>query len=97
MPRPSTTEFRLTQRARLPRILWPAFLMAGVLEMLTFAVVDPAELRLFGEAPLELSAQAVYTLVFLVYWFFMSLASLMTVLLMVAPDDFGESRRPHWP
>jgi len=29
-------------------ILWPAFLVAGVLETLTFAVVDPADLRWFG-------------------------------------------------
>jgi len=31
-------------------ILWPAFLMAGVLEVLVFAVVDPGELHWFGGA-----------------------------------------------
>ena len=30
---------------RLLQILWPAFLIAGVLEMLVFAVVDPEDLR----------------------------------------------------
>ena len=35
-------------KPRALQILWPAFLMAGVLEMLVFAVVDPAELHWFG-------------------------------------------------
>ena len=33
---------------RTLRILWPAFLVAGVLEMMVFAVVDPADMRWFG-------------------------------------------------
>jgi hypothetical protein len=45
-------------------ILWPAFLMAGVLEMLVFVVVDPADLHWFGGEALNWSAQAVYTVTF---------------------------------
>ena len=40
-------------RRRAMLILWPAFLAAGVLTMLTFVVVDPATLAFFGEAPLD--------------------------------------------
>ena len=35
-------------------ILWPGFLMAGVAELVFFALVDPQDLHLFGQA-LELS------------------------------------------
>ena len=37
-----------TLRMHLMAILWPSFLMAGVLEMLVFALVDPAGLRWMG-------------------------------------------------
>jgi hypothetical protein len=30
-------------------IMWPAFLSAGVLEMLVFAVVDPQDLHWMGQ------------------------------------------------
>jgi hypothetical protein len=49
-------------------ILWPAFLMAGVLEMLVFAVVDPASLMWFGIEPLGWPVQGVYTVAFFVFW-----------------------------
>ena len=29
-------------------VLWPAFLAAGVLEMLVFAVIDPEDMRWMG-------------------------------------------------
>ena len=49
--------------------------------MLVFAVVDPAELRWFGAAPVELSSHAVYTLAFLVFWGVTALASSLALLL----------------
>lgn len=49
-------------------ILWPAFLMASVLEALVFVWVDPAQLRWFGDTPLDLSPTAVHTLAFLLFW-----------------------------
>ena len=52
----------------MARIVWPAFLVAGVLEMLVFALVDPEGLHWFGGEPLELSRTAVYTLAFFVFW-----------------------------
>ena len=51
---------------RLMWIAWPAFLAAGVMEMLVFAMVDPEDLRWFGQ-PLALSRQGVYTLAFFAF------------------------------
>jgi len=48
---------------RMMWIAWPAFLVAGVLEMLVFAFVDPQDMQWFGQ-PIELSRQGVYTLSF---------------------------------
>jgi hypothetical protein len=50
------------------QILWPAFVAAGVLELLVFAHVDPADVHTVAGAPLELSRQAVYTLSFFGFW-----------------------------
>ena len=48
---------------RLMWIAWPAFLMAGITEMLIFAVVDPENLHWFGK-PLQLSREGMYTVAF---------------------------------
>jgi hypothetical protein len=71
------------------QILWPAFLMAGVLEIGVFALVDPSDLHWLGGAPLEISRQAVYTLAFLVFWAIIAIAGAITALLMrpEGPDD----------
>lgn len=53
---------------RLAGVLWPAFLAAAALEMLVFAFVDPAQLHGAGGAPLQLSAQGIYSLAFLTFW-----------------------------
>jgi hypothetical protein len=62
-------------------VLWPAFVMAGVLEALVFAVVDPELMSWFGGAPLGLSRQAVYTITFFIFWGVIATASAMTQLL----------------
>ncbi|MDZ7813591.1 MAG: hypothetical protein U5L74_10910 [Ideonella sp.] len=80
-------------------IAWPAFLMAGVLEMLVFSVVDPAGLHWFGAQPIEWSTTAVYTVAFFVFWLAISLASALTQALTTTPsvDEKGpvESSAPH--
>lgn len=50
------------------QILWPAFIAAGVMELLVFAHVDPADVHTVAGAPVELSRQAVYTLSFFAFW-----------------------------
>jgi hypothetical protein len=45
---------------RILWILWPAFLVAGVMEMAVFAFVDPEDLHWFGQ-PIALPRQGIYT------------------------------------
>jgi hypothetical protein len=77
----------MTRRAMT--ILWPAFLMAGVLEALVFAVVDPGELHAFGGGTIGWPAQAVYTVAFLTFWFVISTAGALSALLEAESDDVG--------
>jgi hypothetical protein len=79
------------------RILWPAFVMAGVLEMLVFAMVDPQDLHGFGGAPLDLSRQAIYTLAFMVFWAVIATAGAIMVLLEATPDELNADRGRAWP
>ena len=73
---------------RIMWIMWPAFLVAGLLEMLVFAMVDPQDLHWFGQ-PVELSRQAVYTLAFFVFWGITMLASGLTTLLSLSPFELN--------
>ncbi|MBI3346692.1 MAG: hypothetical protein HY020_05710 [Burkholderiales bacterium] len=79
-------------------VAWSSFLAAGVLEALVFAVVDPGELRWFGAAPVDLSAQAVYTLSFLLFWAVVALGASLALLLATQPDEARPPRHsPGWP
>lgn len=71
---------------RTMQILWPAFVAAGVLETLVFAVIDPAQLHWFGGAPIGWSAQAVYTVTFLMFWAAIATAGAVSALLSVESD-----------
>lgn len=66
---------------RILSVLWPAFMMAGVLEVLVFAVVDPASLTWYGGPPIEWSPQAVYTVTFFIFWGAIAAACALTALL----------------
>ena len=78
---------------RLMWIAWPAFLVAGVLEMIVFAMVDPSDLHWFGQ-PLELSRQAVYTLAFFVFWGVTMASSALTTLLSLSPFEVNRCPVP---
>lgn len=67
-------------------IAWPAFLVAAVLEMLVFALVDPSDLHWFGQ-PVTLSREAVYTLAFFVFWGVTMASSALTTLLSMSPFE----------
>ncbi len=71
---------------RLMWIAWPAFLVAAVLEMVVFALVDPGELHWSGQ-PLELPRQAVYTLAFFFFWAMTFASSALTTLLSQSPFE----------
>jgi len=76
------------QRALL--ILWPAFVMAGVLEMLVFVVVDPTSLNWFGTEPLQWSSSAVYSVTFLIFWAMIATSGAITALLEAPGPGSGE-------
>lgn len=71
---------------RMMWIAWPSFLMAGVLEVLVFAMVDPQDLHWFGQA-VSLSREGVYTLAFFVFWLVTMLSSGLTTLLTLSPSE----------
>lgn len=78
---------------KLMWIAWPAFLVAGVLEMLVFAVVDPQDLHWFGQ-PVGLSRQGIYTLAFFVFWGVTMLSSALTMLLALSASELNQRAEP---
>ena len=85
-------------KQRMMWIAWPAFLVAGVLEMLVFGLVDPQDLHWFGQ-PLALRRQGVYTLAFFAFWMLTMVSSALTTLLSMSPFEVNrcpvpEDQRP---
>ena len=77
--------------SRLMWIVWPAFLAACALELLVFALVDPAELAWAGE-PLRWSRQAVHTAAFFAFWLVSLVACALATLLRMTPEDLNAPR-----
>jgi len=80
-PAPQSTSNVRPFRERALLILWPAFVMAGVLDALVFVVVDPSVLHWFGAEPFKGSASAAYSIAFLVFWSVISTSAAITHLL----------------
>lgn len=80
-------------KQRLMWVIWPSFLMAGVLEMLVFTMVDPQDMHWFGHQ-LAWSPQGIYTVSFFVFWLVTSLSSAMTMLLSISPEDVNHEPSP---
>ncbi len=78
---------RLVRRAAT--ILWPAFLVAAVLEIVVFAFVDPLALHTPQGGMLPLSANAIYSIAFLVFWCCTAVACALTVLLDRSAHDIN--------
>jgi len=76
-------------KQRLMWIVWPAFLLAGVMEILVFAMVDPHDLHWFGQA-LNLPRQAVYTISFFAFWIITAASSTLTVLLAMPSAEVNQ-------
>ena len=79
-------------KARALAILWPAFLMAGILETLVFAVVDPHEMRWFGGALIGWTPVAIYSVTFLIFWAAVATAGALTALLSLSADEVNDPR-----
>jgi hypothetical protein len=71
---------------RVMWIAWPAFLVACVLEILVFGMVDPHDMQWFGQ-PIEMSRQGIYTLSFFVFWAITGASSALTTLLSISPSE----------
>ena len=67
-------------------ILWPAFLLASLMELIVFALVDPSDLR-WGAEGLGYTRQAIYTTSFFVFWAISAAACALTLALTVAPPE----------
>jgi len=74
-------------------ILWPGFVMAIPAVGITFTVLDPADLHMFG-APLEVSRLGAYTLGFLFFWLLGSACSALTCLLQRSPFEVNRCPLP---
>ena len=75
-------------------IAWPAFLVAGVLEMVVFAMVDPDDLHRMGGGELGWSRQAVYTVSFFFFWGATMASSALTTLLAMSPFEVNRCPVP---
>lgn len=65
-------------------ILWPAFLAAGVAEILFFTVFDPSE---FGAGRL-----AGYSAGFLIFWLLAAASSALTCFLQLGAQEINKPR-----
>lgn len=74
-------------------IVWPAFLMAGILEMVVFAFVDPLALEWF-EQPVVYSRETVYTFSFFVFWLFFLISGSLTMLLSMSSEEVNRCPFP---
>lgn len=79
---------RSTATHRLVTVLWPAFLAAGVMEMLVFAFVAPSELH-WGKAFIDMPPAGIYTLAFFAFWGVTSLSSWLTLALSVPRGELN--------
>jgi len=78
---------------RMMWIAWPAFLVAGMLEIAVFACVDPEDLQWSGH-PLFMSRQGVYTVSFFVFWLLAMVSSALTTLLSASPFEVNRCPVP---
>jgi hypothetical protein len=71
---------------RIMWIVWPSFLMAGVMEILVFSMVDPEDLQWFGHQ-LEFSRQGIYTMAFFAFWLIISISGALSAMLSPQPSE----------
>ena len=79
---------------RLAAALWSGFLVAAALELAVFAFVDPQALHGLSGATLALSATAVYSVAFFVFWAVASAGAALSILLNGNPDEINALRAP---
>lgn len=73
-------------------VIWPAFLMACILEALVFAVVDPSEVHWPGHS-LQPTRQGIYTVAFFCFWL-IAMAGNSLVLWLTQPLNDRPGNQP---
>lgn len=81
------------KKHRIAWMLWPAFLVGAVAEMVFFAFIDPGEIMLFGN-PLDLSVTATYSLFFFFFWSVGIASSALTCFLQKSPFELNRCPVP---
>lgn len=81
------------RKRHLMWIGWPAFLAAGVMEMLVFSMFDPRDMLWLGQGA-ELAPTTVYTLAFFIFWAVFMAAGYVTVLLSLSQAELNASPSP---
>ena len=76
--------------AHIMAVAWPAFLVAGLLEILVFGLVDPQDLQWSGQA-LSISRQGIYSLSFLTFWLLAMLSSALSLFLTLSASDVNRA------
>jgi len=74
-------------KRRVLLIIWPSFVIAGLIEMLVFTAAHPDDMKGFGGMLTEMSATGVYTLAFFSFWLLCALGSAMTLMLSPPAAD----------
>ena len=69
------------KRRHILLIIWPSFVIAGLLEMLVFNAADPADMKGFGGLLTQLSSTGVYTIAFFSFWALGALGTALTLML----------------
>ncbi len=69
-------------------IVWPSFLVAGITEILFFAIIQPQDLYFFGQ-PVNLSPLATYSIGFFAFWAICAASSLATCFFQRSAADIN--------
>ena len=77
-------------KLRWMTIVWPAFLMAGSLEILVFSMVDPQDFRWLAHS-LTWSNEAIYTVIFFLMWAITVVACGLTALLSLSAAEVNQA------
>ena len=68
--------------------LWPAFLLASLLEVLVFAFVDPTQLQ-WLTSDFHFSRQSVYSLAFFAFWATSIVGCTLSILLAQSSEKLN--------
>ncbi len=75
---------------KLIQVLWPSFLVAGIVEIIFFTVVNPQELYLLGQA-VHFSAIATYSIGFFGFWLVCAASSLATLFFQQTSEEINRT------